>query len=195
MTERAAILRGAGAIWQQWWIVGLAGAMWMLLGLFLFANALFGGVPIRPAYLATPLVLDGVLSLAAAFGQAAMGRGIRFVKVGFFLAVAIVIVATAGRAEMAVGILVGIFLITDAAWRVANAYVVRSDGWHRAIAYAAVEALLGIWSLLSYPAQGVVGSDVSLLIMNSASNLCVLAARLRRLRLGAPVPRAPSAAW
>ena len=106
-----------------------------------------------------------------------MGRGIRFVKVGVFLAVAIVIVATAGRAEMAVGILVGVFLITDAAWRSANAYVVRFDGWHRAIAYAAVEALLGIWSLLSYPAQGVVGSDASLLIMNSASHLCVLAAR------------------
>lgn len=194
MTGRAAIVRGVGAVWWEWWIVGVAGALWMLLGLFLFANAAFGGAPTGPGWLAIFLVLDGVVSLATVLGQG-RGRGIRFLKVSCFLAVAIVIVATDGRAEMTVGILVGVFLLTDAAWRSANALVVHCDGWQRAIAYAVVEALLGVWSLLSYPAQGVVGSDVSLLIMNSASELCVLAVRLRRLRMGASVPRALSGAW
>lgn len=182
----------------RWWIVGLAGALWMLLGLFFLANAFHGGVRVWPGWFALALLPDGLLSLAGAFRRPGKGGRLRLLRAAAFLSVAAVITATAGRAELAIGLLVSGFLIIEATARFAGAWRERFDGWRGAILLAMVELLLGVWTLLAYPADGVVGSDVSLLVMNSATCLCMLAARLRRMppggdRGGVEGPVAPSA--
>ena len=189
MIEILLILFGGEATRRRWWFVALAGGLWMALGAYFFINAFTAEQRISPVYFALPLLLDGVLSFASAFGKAGTGKRLRFAKAAVFLVVALLIIGTTGRGEMIVGLLAGTFLVVDAGWRGSSAYVVRYAGWRKMIALACVEFLLGLWSFLPWPShwQGEVGSDVGLLLMISAANLCVMAWRLASLRPGQPV--------
>lgn len=196
MIEILLILFGGEATRRRWWLVALAGGLWMALGAYFFVNAFTAEQRINPVYFALPLLVDGALSFASAFGKAGTGKRLRFAKAAVFLVVAVLIIGTTGRGEMIVGLLAGTFLVVDAGWRGSSAYVVRYAGWRKMIALACVEFLLGLWSFLPWPShwQGEVGSDVGLLLMVSAANLCVMAWRLASLRPGQPVSL-PVAQW
>jgi hypothetical protein len=191
MIEILLILFGSKATRRRWWLVALVGGLWMALGAFFFINALTAEQRVNPIYFALPLLVDGVISLVSAFGKAGAGKRLRFGKAAIFLAVAVLIIATAGRGEIIVGLLAGTFLVIDAGWRGGSAYVVRYAGWQRMIALACLEFLLGLWSFLPWPSnwQGEVGSDVGLLLMISAANICAMAWRLASLRPGQAVSR------
>jgi hypothetical protein len=191
MIEVLLILFGGEAARRRWWLVALVGGLWMGLGAFFFINAFTVEQRINPIWFALPLLIDGVLSFASAFGKAGAGKRLRFGKAAIFLVIGVLIIGTAGRGEMIVGLLVGTFLVVDAGWRGTSAYVVRYPGWRRMIALAVVEFLLGLWSFVPWPThwQGEVGSDVGLLLMISATNICVMAWRLASLPPGQPISR------
>ena len=185
------ILFGGEAMRRRRWLVALAGGSWIALGAFFFINAFTAEHRISPVWFALPLLLDGALSFVSAFGKAGAGRRLRLGKALIFLVIAGLIIGTAGRGEMIVGLLVGTFLVVDAGWRAASATVVRYPGWRRTIVLAAAEFALGLWSFVPWPSnwQGEVGSDVGLLLMVSATSLCAMAWRLASLRPGQPVSR------
>lgn len=191
MIEILLILFGGEATRRRWWLVAVVGGLWMALGAFFFINAFTGEQRINPVWFALPLLIDGLLSFASAFGKAGTGKRLRFGKAAIFIAIGVLIVGTAGRGEMIVGLLVGTFLVVDAGWRGTSAYIVRYPGWRRMIAIACVEFLLGLWSFVPWPShwQGEVGSDVGLLLMISAANTCAMAWRLASLRPGQPISR------
>jgi hypothetical protein len=196
MIEILLILFGGAATRRRWWLVALVGGLWMLLGAYFFINAFTEDQRINPIWFALPLLLDGTLSLASAFGKSGAGKRLRFGKAAIFLLVGFLIIGTAGRGEILVGLLVGAFLVVDAGWRGASAYVVRYPGWRRSIVIAVVEFLLGLWSFLPWPShwQGEVGSDVGMLLMVSAANICTMAWRLWSLKPGASISQ-PVARW
>lgn len=181
---------------RRWWIAGLGGALWLLLGLNLIAESASGDARLHPGGLVIALVVDGLLSFVAGRAQTGLSRGISFLKAGSAVAVALAICATDGLADMVAGFLVGGFFIADATRRGIVA-AGRFEGWHRSIILAAVEVLLGLWSLLSYTlqGQGQVSFDVGLLVTHSAVGLCVSAWRRRRLPPGAPLPRVLAQRW
>ena len=192
MVELVLILYGADVVRRRWWLLALAGLLWFGLGLAIFVNALLEEVRINPVWFAIPLVIDGLLSLGAAFASIGAGKGLRYAKAGLFLFLALLIYATAGRADMVIGITVGLFLLVDGGWRASSAYVVRFQGWRRAIGFAAFEVALAVWSFIPWPTRwrGQVGEDVGLLLMYSALGICALAWRLAWLPPGAPISRA-----
>lgn len=196
MTELLLILFGGTAVRRRWWMVALAGAAWLLLGAFFFINAFTEEHRIRGVYFAIPLLVDGALSLLSAIGRPGASRSLRLAKAAVFLTIALLIVVTAGRGEFIIGLIAGTFLIVDAGWRATSAYLVRFFGWRRAIVFSAVEFVLGVWSFLPWPTywQGEVGGIVGLLLMVSASRVCLMAWRLARLRPGMPVSR-QAARW
>jgi uncharacterized membrane protein HdeD (DUF308 family) len=196
MIEILLILFGGEATRRRWWLVALVGGLWMALGAYFFINAFTAEQRINPVYFAVPLLVDGLLSFASAFGKAGAGKRLRFGKAAVFIIIGFLIIGTAGRGEMIVGLLVGTFLVVDAGWRGTSAYVVRYSGWRRMIVLACIEFLLGLWSFLPWPShwQGEVGSDVGLLLMISAANICWMAWRLASLRPGQPISR-PVAQW
>ena len=196
MIEVLLILFGGEATRRRWWLVALVGGLWMALGAYFFINAFTAEQRINPVWFAVPLLIDGVLSFASAFGKAGAGKRLRFGKAAIFILIGVLIIGTAGRGEIIVGLLVGTFLVVDAGWRGTSATIVRYPGWRRMIALACIEFLLGLWSFLPWPShwQGEVGSDVGLLIMISAANICWMAWRLASLRPGQPISR-PVAQW
>ena len=192
MIELVLILYGGAVVRRRWWLLGAGGLLWFALGLGIFVNALTEEVRINPVWFTIPLVLDGLLSLGAAFGSIGAGKALRYAKAGLFLFLALLIYATAGRADMVIGFAAGTFLLADAAWRASSAHVVRFAGWRRAIAFSVLEAAFAVWSFIPWPTnwRGQVGIDVGTLLMYSALGLCSLAWRLAWLPAGAPISRA-----
>ena len=191
MLELVLILYGAEVARRRWWMLGLVGLLWLFLGAYFLVDAFTDDTRINPVFFVVPLVIDAVFCLVSARGSLGTAKRLRYARAGVFLLIALLVIATAGRGEILVGLVAGTFLIADAAWRGVSAYVVRFAGWHRAIALAGAEFLIGLWSFLPWPSrwQGEVGSDVGLLIMLSALNICALAWRLAWLPAGAPLSR------
>ncbi|MEP9352232.1 protease [Xanthobacter sp. KR7-65] len=192
MIELLLILYGTETTRRRWWVLALAGAVWFALGAFFFANALIDEYRINPIYFAIPLAIDGAAALLGGLGITGAGRALRFSKAAMFFALALIVLVTAGRADMVVGIAAGVFLVGDACWRAGTVYLVRFEGWHRAMLIAAFEFVIGIWFISPWPThwRGSIGVDVGMLLMLSAVNTIAFAIRLARLPPGVPFSKA-----
>lgn len=186
MSELFFLLIGARVLRTRWLLVLAAGLAWLLLGAFLFTDAFIADIRIPSSWFAVPLAIDGVLSLAAGFAASGAGRSLRIAKALLLLVIVLVIVKAPWHQDMIVGLLVGLFLVSDAVWRGLSAWLVRQVRWRWALAIAGAEFLMGVWSFVPWPThwKGEVGSDVGLLLMVSAAGVCGLALRLRRLPPG-----------
>ncbi len=189
MIELAAILIGAEEVRRRGWLLALAGALWMALGAFFFLDALVDEWRISDIWFVVPLVIDGCFSLAGAFSSAGAGRGLRLTRAAAFLGIALLMIVGHSHSAMIIGFVAGTYLIVDALWRAASAWVVRFAGWRLSLFNAGIEFLLGAWSYVPWPTQwqGEVGMDVGLLLMVSAFDLCGLAWRILRLPAGTPM--------
>ena len=197
MLELVLVLLGAPLLRRNWGVLALIGILWLALGIFFFLDAFIEDIRIPPTYFAIPLLLDGAVSLIAGFFGSGAGRWLRLVKAALFLLIGLLIIDSPWHSDMVIGILVGIFLIVDAAWRAASAVVVRYAGWHGSLLFALVESLFGVWSLIPWPTQWAaeIGSDVGLLLIVSAIGIGGLALRIRSLSPGMPVSTVLSRGW
>lgn len=189
MISLAAILIGAEEVRRRGWVIALAGALWMALGLFFFLDALIEEWRIRAVWFVIPLLVDGGFSLLGAAGSVGAARGLRLARAAAFLGIALLVILGGHHSAMIIGFVAGTYLVIDAIWRAASAHVVRFAGWRLSLFNAGVEFLLGLWSYIPWPTawQGEVGMDVGLLLMVSAFDLCLLAWRILRLPPGTPM--------
>lgn len=196
MIELFLLLIGARVVRRKWWILFLLGSAWMALGAFFFADA-FTDTRIPPTYFALPLLADAAISLVAAAHTAGTERTLRIAKAVLFVGIALVLVEAPWHVDMIVGMLAGTFLLADATWRATSALVVRYAGWRLSLWGAAFEFLMAISSFLPWPTNwaGETGADVGLLLMVSATGLCGLALRLRRLPDGLPLSAMLTRGW
>jgi len=183
MLELFLLFIGTRFIRRKWWVVGLIGLVWMALGAFFFADAFVDEIRIPPTYFAIPLVIDASLTLAMAFFAKGSGRPARFARAALFLGIVLLLVEAPWHSDMAIGLLVGTFLIVDAISRGASAYIMRYTKWQISLFNAVFEFFMGVWSLVPWPSQwlGEAGSDIGFLLIVSAINICSLAYRLRNL--------------
>lgn len=175
----------------------LIGLAWLSLGVFIQASAFFDHLRIPPEYYTIPLLFDGAWALLTAVSLRGTARKMRFSKVGIYFAVIVMILFDPRHSEIAVGILVGLFLIADASWRAASAWVVRFDKWPRALAFACFEFVFGLWSLIPWPNHwyGAVSYDMGTLIMMSALGVMGLAVKIREMEPGMPIQVIMSRGW
>ena len=196
MIELLLLLIGARVLRRKWWLLFLLGTGWFLLGAYFFADA-FTDDRIPPTWFAVPLVLDAAIALLAAAQTSGTERALRIGKAVLFVAIALVLIESPWHVDMIVGMLAGTFLLADAVWRAASAWVVRFARWRLSLAGAGFELLLSITSFLPYPTNwaGETGADVGLLLMVSALGLGGLAVRIRRLPAGLPMSAVMSRGW
>ena len=172
MIELFLLLIGARVVRRKWWILFLLGSVWMMLGAFFFADA-FTDSRIPPTWFALPLLMDAAISLFASVHTVGTERKLRIAKAVLFVGIALVLVEAPWHVDMIVGMLAGTFLLADASWRAASAFVVRYAGWRLSLWGAAFEFLLAISSFVPWPTNwaGEAGADVGLLLMVVQSNL------------------------
>ncbi|MCB4769783.1 protease [Ancylobacter sp. Lp-2] len=197
MIEVLMLLIGARAIRDKWWVVGIIGLVWLAMGSAILINALSDEWRIPAHWFTVPLLLDAAASLTAGFGSTGTRRALRFSKAGIMVAISLLIIIRPWGSDMFIGFLVGTFLVTDASFRAASAWVVRFPSWRRSLVAAGIEFLLGLWSFLPWPTgwRGEVGEDVGTLLIVTAYGLLVTAGRIRRLPKGMPVARILSEGW
>ncbi len=196
MIELFLLLIGARVIRRKWWILFALGSTWMLLGLFIFADALTDD-RIPSSYFTIPLMIDAAISLFAAFGAKGTQRSLRIGKAVLFVGIVLVLIESPWHEDMIVGFLAGTFMVADASWRGASAYVVRYARWRLSLAGAALEFMMGIWSFVPWPTNwaGEVGADVGQLVIVSAAGLLGLALRIRRLPHNMPISAILTRGW
>lgn len=197
MSELVLLLLGARLIRRKWWVVLLVGLVWLALGTFFLINGLIDESRLPMAFFAIPLLVDAGLSTTAAFSMRGAGRMLRLTKAAVFALLASLLVAAPSHSGMLFGFIAGTFLVIDAIWRAASAYVVRHARWRLSMFNAGIEFLLGIWSYIPYPSnwQGEVESDVGTLIMASAVGICMLAMRIRSLPPDMPISTVLMHGW
>ncbi|MBS7544245.1 HdeD family acid-resistance protein [Ancylobacter oerskovii] len=197
MIEVLMLLIGARAIRHKWWVVGIIGLVWLAMGVVILVNALSDEWRIPTHWFTVPLLLDAVASLAAGLGSTGTRRALRFSKAGIMVAISLLIILRPWGSDMFIGFLVGTFLVADASFRAASAWVVRFPRWRRSLVAAGIEFLLGVWSFLPWPTgwRGEVGEDVGTLLIVTAYGLLVTALRIRRLPRGMPIARIINDGW
>jgi hypothetical protein len=196
MIELFLLLIGARIVRRKWWILFSFGFAWTLLGFLIFADAMTDD-RIPPIYFIIPLVIDAAISLTAALGTTGTERSLRIGKAVLFAAIVLVVVEAPWHEDMIVGILSGTFMVADATWRGASAYVVRSARWRLSMAGAIFEFLMGIWAFIPWPTNwaGEVGADAGMLIVISGAGLAGLGLRLRRLPPNMPMSTILTLGW
>ncbi|MCK0198563.1 protease [Ancylobacter sp. 6x-1] len=197
MIEFLMVLLGARLIRRKWWVLAALGVIWLAIGLFFVVNALYDEYRISPSLFAVPLLIDATVSVIAGIASQGTRRTMRLVKAAFLLAICALIMAHTPHSDMIIGILTGIVIIADGAWRAASAWVVRFSKWRRQIVLAGFEFAFGIWSFVPWPTQwrGSVGIDVGTLIAVMAVSMIVLALRIRRLPHGVRMATLFSDGW
>lgn len=196
MVQLFLLLLGANLIRRRWWIIGSIGFVWMTLGALFFADAFIEEIRIPVPYFATPLIIDGLVSLATSV-LSRRARMLRAVKALVFLAVAGLLIAVPHHSAFAVAMLVGTFLSLDGFWRAGSALVVRFPGWPPSFVKGVVELGMGLWSLSPWPSnyRAEVGSDVGLLLIVSAAGMLGLAMRLRYMAPDTTLSSILSTGW
>lgn len=196
MIELFLLLIGGHALRRKWWVLFVIGSLWMALGLYFFADS-FTDSRIPATYFAVPLLLDAAISMIAGFYTVRTERSLRFGKAAVLVVIALVIVEAPWHSDMIVGFLSGIFMVADASWRAASAWVVRFARWRLSIAGAVIEFLMGVWSFIPWPTNwaGEAGGNVGLLLMVAAAGLCSIALRLRRLPPDMPMSTVLTRGW
>lgn len=197
MIQLFLLLCGTRIVRQKWWVVFLFGFFWMCVGLFVMENALFSPHRIPVDFFAIPLCLDGVWALGTAFSKEGTTRKLRLSRAAILLGVSLLILFAPRYHGIVIGIIIGTFILADASFRIASAYVVRFDGWKYSLAFGVFEFLCGVWSIIPWPTYyaGAVGHDVGMLVMLGALGVCGLSLRIRKLPPDVPVATVFSKGW
>lgn len=181
------LLIGGPTLRRKWWVVGIIGLLWLVIGVLLLLDALFNEVRIPADYFAIPLLIMAAVSFGAGImSRSRMHRTMRFIKGAVCVIIILLIIDAPWHSDIVIGFLVGTMLICDAIWRAGSAYVVRFPSWRGALALAGLEFLMGLWSFVPWPThwRGEVGSDVAQLIIVAAVGVTAFALRVRRLPEG-----------
>ena len=196
MIEIVLLLLGARVVRRKWWIVALAGSVWLILGAYFLYDS-FLDTRLSGTWFAIPMLIEAAVS---AFGGVQTGgteRSLRFGKAILLVLIALVVVEAPWHEDMIVGILAGIVLVTSAIWRATTAYLVRFARWHWSIAGAAFEFLMGLWSFIPWPTDwaGEAEGDIGLVMVAASGGILAIALRLRLLPPDIPLSTVLSDGW
>lgn len=182
------LLLGAKVVQRRWRMLLVIGAAWAAIGTAIVCDAFDGSTIVRPHYFGYLLLLEGVVTLAAA-ALAATHRPYQFGKALLLVVPALVIIAQPRHSNLLIAMLLGGVLLLDGGWRIFSAWVIRFDRWKVALAAGAIEVLLAAMTLEPWPTwyEGTIGFNIGALLIVSGCSTMLLADRLRRLPADAPI--------
>src|SRR5262245_21296634 len=144
MIRLAMLLVGGAPFRRYWWLLPVAGALWMALGAFLIVDATDGELRFTAELLGAVLAIEGVLSLCGALvGPAPLRAALRWRAAALLLLGAAIILPLDFGDTVPDRIVFGTAFLVDGALRIASAWVVRFEGWRPALAFGATQVLVG----------------------------------------------------
>jgi uncharacterized membrane protein HdeD (DUF308 family) len=196
MVRLVMILLGVDYLRTRWRSLRIVGCISVLLGVFVFSDALDGALyfPITP--FVSLLLLEGLATLAVAWTGMGGQRTLRYVKGIAFATAAALILVGHEHGNFILSMIFGTLFLADGLLQIVSAKVVRFRTWRLAMIGGAVEIALAIFFYQPYPTHyvGTVPYCVGLGLIFGGWNMILLSARVRRLATNPAVVASNSAA-
>lgn len=183
MFQMLFLLCGTRLVRRCWAALFFLGFFWAFLGTYIHIDAVFSSHRHPPWIFAIPLAADGLWGLATSLATSGTTQKLRLARGVTFVLISLLVFIIPRQSSVFIGILAGLFVMADACWRGASAYVVRFTRWHNSFLYACFELLCGLWLLVPWPTYwaGAIGADVGMLLALSGLSFCGHALRIRRM--------------
>ncbi len=183
MIRLVLLLLGADFIRERWRLLAIIGAVWGLLGLALFIDALDGVVYFPIHIFGYLLIIEALVTLVATTSNRGAQTVLRKGRGVIFFVLGLLIIDPHRASSFILAMLFGIVFAIDGILRIASAQVVRFTGWRLSMALGLFELLFAIFMFEPYPTfyAGTVPYCVGLGLMLSGFGTLRLALRLRKL--------------
>lgn len=194
MIRLAMLLVGAPAFRRRWWLLLLAGVLWIALGVFLIVDATDGELRFTADLLGVVLAMEGLLGLwGALFAPAALRAALRWRAIALLVLGAAIFLPLDLGDSLPDRAVFGAAFVADGALRIASAWVVRFDGWRPALGFGLAQVLVGFMVAGNWPVHDsyVTPMVLGVLLVSSGWAYVLIGRELRRLPEGASITSLP----
>ncbi|HEX5325714.1 MAG TPA: protease, partial [Acetobacteraceae bacterium] len=123
------LLLGADVVRRRWRSLIAMGMAWCALGIFIFIDSL-DSVTLIPVHgFGWLLLIEGAVSLLAAWAGSGAARGLRLFKAVAVAAIGLLMVDSPFHSDVALALIIGIVFAADGTLKIVSARVVRFPGW------------------------------------------------------------------
>jgi uncharacterized membrane protein HdeD (DUF308 family) len=183
MIRLVLLLLGAEFIRRHWRTLAVIGALWGILGLALFIDAL-DGVMFFPIHIfGYLLIIEALVTLVATTSNRGTQTVLRKGRGVVFLLLGLLIIDPHRASTFILAMIFGLVFAVDGILRIASAQVVRFNGWRLSMMLGAFELIFAIFMFEPYPTYyaGTVPYCIGVALMLSGFGTLRLALRLRKL--------------
>lgn len=183
MVRLGLLLLGSDFIRRRWRVLAIGGALWALLGVAIFIDAL-DGVTYFPMHVFGYLLLvEAVVTLAVSSPRPGTPSVLRKVRGVVFLILGLLIIDPHRAASVILAMLFGVAFLADGGFRMVAALVVRFRGWPISLLTGVLEVVFAIFMFEPYPTfyAGTVPYCIGMGIFLSGCGLLRQAWRMKRL--------------
>ncbi len=183
MIRLVLLLLGADYIRDRWRALAVIGAVWGLLGLALFIDALDGVMYFPIHIFGYLLIVEALVTLVATTSNRGTQTVLRKSRGVIFLILGLLIIDPHRASSFILAMIFGAVFAVDGILRIASAQVVRFPGWRLSMALGAFELIFAIFMFEPYPTYyaGTVPYCIGVAFMLSGFGTLRLAIRLRKL--------------
>ncbi len=183
MVQLILLLLGVDYLRRRSRALAIAGMVFLLAGVVLFADALDGAVYFPLAVFAVLFVVEGLATLCVATTGVGGQRVLRYVKGGFVLLAGVLILAGDHHGHFVLSMIFGLLFLVDGLMQCLASYMVRYGRWRYVFAAGVAEILLAVFFFQPYPTHyvGTLPYCLGLFLFFAGLKLLSLAARVRRM--------------
>lgn len=183
MIRLVILLLGSDYIRARWRTLAIIGAVWGLLGLALFIDALDGVMYFPIHVFGYLLIIEALVTLVATTSNRGTQTVLRKSRGVIFLVLGLLIIDPHRASSFILAMIFGVVFAVDGILRIASAQVVRFTGWRLSMTLGAFELVFAIFMFEPYPTYyaGTVPYCIGVAFMLSGFGTLRLAVRLRNL--------------
>lgn len=183
MIRLVLLLLGADFIRRYWHVLAIVGAIWGVIGISLFIDALDGVLVFPLTLFGYLLLLESLATLFLASSGVGAQKTLRYVKGGLFLLISLLIISSHSTSNMLLAMLFGAAFAIGGCLQLASAMVVRFPNWRWAVAGGVGQIGIAIFFIQPYPThyRGTIPYCLGIGLMFSGWSMVWLATRSRRL--------------
>ncbi len=189
MVRLLLLLLGADYVRRQSVFLYCLGALLVIGGIAIGIDALDGKTLIRPRDFSIFLMLEGIVSLLAAFATVGMAQMLQGTKALLLIVIGVVIVFWPWHGNFLLAMAFGVAFGCDGVLRITSALLVRYEKWRAGLGLGIVQLGFAIFMVEPWPTRyaGTIGFNVGLGLLLFGASVLLAARRLHQVRSDAPL--------